>query len=465
MNHDEGTWSLDRRDGWLHWGGCSLADLATRYGTPLYVVSTERLVHAHEAIRRPFEDEGLATRLFFSFKTNPVPAVLRRVAALGCGAEVISPFEYWLASRLGFGGSRVVVNGTSKPFELLRQAVLDDAALLNVESAEELRLIQSIAAREGRRARIGFRINPCLRSSPLDFTLATGTRGSHAGFRRGEREWEEAIDLARADPQLEVQGLHFHIGSGVRSARPYLAATRTALKMWDDLLEAGLRPTVLDMGGGFAAAAVKEFNLLEALRFFGWRRPPATPLRARATDLPRHVARGCAAALRAFARERGIPVPTVFLEPGRALVSSSHVLLLKVAAIRPRAGRVPVAVCDAGAMSLSPLLLSERHAVLSVYHPAGGGTACYDIVGNLPTPLDIVALHQELPPLASGSLVAVMDVGAYFTALGNNFGGPRLPIVLIDDGAAELVRERETFSQMIMRDLDMRAKGTPEIHS
>jgi len=116
-------------------------------------------------------------------------------------------------------------------------------------------------------------------------------------------------------------------------------------------------------------------------------------------------------------------------------------------------------------MSLSPLLLSERHAVLSVYHPAGGGTACYDIVGNLPTPLDIVALHQELPPLASGSLVAVMDVGAYFTALGNNFGGPRLPIVLIDDGAAELVRERETFSQMIMRDLDMRAKGTPEIHS
>jgi uncharacterized Rossmann fold enzyme len=84
-------------------------------------------------------------------------------------------------------------------------------------------------------------------------------------------------------------------------------------------------------------------------------------------------------------------------------------------------------------------------------------------VGNLPTPLDIVALHQELPALASGSLVAVMDVGAYFTALGNNFGGPRLPIVLIHEGAAELVRERETFPQMIMRDLDVQDDNTPQI--
>jgi diaminopimelate decarboxylase len=464
MSHDEETGSLDRRDGWLHWGGCSLGDLASRYGTPLYVADAGRLAHAVEAIRRPFEEEGLDTRLFFSVKTNPVPAVLRRITNLGCGAEVISPFEYWLASRLGLGGNQVVVNGTSKSSELLRQAVLDDAALLNVESTEELRLIQAIAAQEGRRARIGFRINPCLRTSPLDFTLATGTRGSHAGFRREEREWSEAIELARADPRLDVQGLHFHIGSGVRSPRPYFAATRAALKMWDDLLDAGLRPTVLDMGGGFAAAAVKEFNLLEAVRFFGWRRPPATPVHARATDLPQRVARGCAAALRAFARERRIPVPTVFLEPGRALVSSSHVLVLKVAAIRPRAGRVPVAVCDAGAMSLSPLLLSERHAVLSVHHPAGGRTACYDIVGNLPTPLDIVALHQVLPALASGSLVAVMDVGAYFTALGNNFGGPRLPIVLIADGDAELVRERETFSQMIMRDLGMPDNGAAPPH-
>lgn len=462
MTHDEGTGGLDRRDGWLHWSGCSLADLASRYGTPLYVVNGERLVRAYEAIRRPFEDEGLDTRLFFSLKTNPVPAVLRRIVKLGCGAEVISPFEYWLASKLGLGGSRVVVNGTSKPLELLRQALADDAALLNVESTEELRSIQTIAAQGRRRVRIGFRINPCLRASPLDFTLTTGTRGSHAGFRRGEREWDEAIDLARAEPLLDVQGLHFHIGSGVRSARPYFAATKTALAMWDDLLEAGLRPTILDMGGGFAAAGVKEFNLLEAVRFFGWRRPPAAPLRSRAADLPRDIARGCAAALRGFARERGIPVPTIFLEPGRALVSSSHLLLLRVAAIRPRAGRSPVAVCDAGAMSLSPLLLSERHAVLSVHRPAGSKLSCYDIVGNLPTPLDIVALHQELPPLSTGSLVAVMDVGAYFTALGNNFGGPRLPIVFVDNGAADLVRERETFSQMVVRDLDMRNAGATQ---
>lgn len=460
MNPDDGTWALDRREGWLHWGGCSLADLASCYGTPTYVFNGEQLVHACEAIRRPFEDEGLDTRLFFSFKTNPVPAVLRCITQLGCGAEVISPFEYWLASTLGLDGNRVVVNGASKPADLLRQAVRDDAAFLTVESLEELRLIQAIAAQEGRRVRIGFRINPCLRASPLDFTLTTGTRESHAGFRRGQPDWTAAIDLARADPRLDVQGLHFHIGSGVRSARPYVAATRTALAMWDDLLSAGLSPTVLDMGGGFAAPDVKGFGLLQAVRFFGWRRPPSAPRRASATELPRAVACGCASALRGFARERGVRVPTIFLEPGRALVSASHLLLLKVAAVRPRPRRIPVAVCDAGAMSLSPLLLSERHAVLPVYRPSGGEQACYDIVGNLPTPLDIVALRQELPRLSPGSLVAVMDVGAYFTALGNNFAGPRLPIVSIDHGAAELVRARETFSQMLARDVEFREGGS-----
>ena len=456
MNDDEARWALERRAGDLQWNGCGLSELARDHGTPLYVVNAERLDRAYEAIRGPFEAEGLNTRLFFSFKTNPVPAVLRRIRALGCGAEVISPFEYWLTSRLGLRGDDVVVNGTCKSPDLLRQAILDDVALLNVESLDELRLVRAIAVEAGRRVRIGLRINPCLRTTPFDFTLSTGSRASHMGFRKGERDWDEALRLVREEPILDVQGLHFHIGSGVRSARPYIAATRTALTMWTDLLEAGLHPTILDIGGGFAASALKEFTLLEAIRFFGWRRPPE-PLRdAVHADLLRGVARGCATVLLSYARERGVAVPVVFLEPGRSLVASSQLLLLKIAALRSRPGRIPVAVCDAGAMSLSPLLLSERHVVLPVNREPGGTTSYYDIVGNLPTPLDIVSLRQKLPTLSEGDLIAVMDVGAYFTALGNTFGGPRLPIVMIDRGVAELVRERETFQVMVVRDLDMR---------
>jgi diaminopimelate decarboxylase len=284
------------------------------------------------------------------------------------------------------------------------------------------------------------------------------------GFRKGERDWDEALRLVREEPILDVQGLHFHIGSGVRSARPYIAATRTALTMWTDLLDAGLHPTILDIGGGFAASTLREFTLLEAIRFFGWRRPPEPSHDARHADLLRGVARGCATALLSYARDHGVRVPVVFLEPGRSLVASSQLLLLKIAAVRSRPGRIPVAICDAGAMSLSPLLLSERHVVLPVNRSPGGATTYYDIVGNLPTPLDIVSLRQKLPTLSEGDVIAVMDVGAYFTALGNTFGGPRLPIVMIDRGVADLVRERESFQGMVMRDLDMQddrsARGT-----
>jgi len=455
MIQDVTIWGLERREGVLRWAGCSLPDLAEQHGTPLYVVNADVLARACAALRTAFEAEDLDARLFFSFKTNPVPAVLRRISALGCGAEVISEFEYWLATRLGIGGGRIVVNGPCKSPGLIRCAVTDDVALVNLESLEDLQSVRTAAERAERPVNVGLRVNPCLRDSAFDFTVATGSRSSHTGFRRGSREWVQALELLQTSPRLVLRGLHFHIGSGVRSAGPYVAATKAALAMWTDVLDAGFSPTVLDIGGGFAAGTLKGFNLLDAVRFFGWRRPPAESHVPGSHDVAHDVARACATVLRDYCRTAGIPVPTVYVEPGRALVASSQLLLLRVVSLRSRRTGIPVAVCDAGAMSVSPVLLTERHEVLLASAPGTAATTRYDVVGNLPTPLDIVALGQELPALAVGDLLAVTDVGAYCTSLGNNFGGPRLPIVLIENGAAALVRERETFREMVMRDVGM----------
>jgi diaminopimelate decarboxylase len=448
-------WDLERRGNDLSWDGCNLAELARQYGTPLYVANVALLEKSHKALLGAFRAEGLEAKIFFSYKTNPVPDVLRYLAALGCGAEIISEFEFWLATRMEIAGSDIVVNGSVKSKELLRCAVRRDAAAINVESVDEIRSLQKIAVDLNRPVNVGLRINPCLAISRFDFTLTAGSRRSHIGFAPQSREWKEALRILHDESRLKLRGLHFHIGTGVRAARPYQLALETALKMWSELLEAGFTPSILDIGGGFSTPTLKEFSLLDAIRFFGWGKPPHQPVGQEQGVLLEEVARACSSTLHGFVRERGIAMPDIYVEPGRALVSSSHALLLKVIAVRRRTRGVEVAVCDAGAMSLSPQLLSEHHAVLVANKAAGGPTARYDLVGNLPAPLDLIGLRQELPVLEAGDVLVVMDVGAYFTSLGNNFAGPRPALVMIEKGVPRLARRRESFEDMVSRDVSM----------
>lgn len=451
--HNLALWNLERRGDALFWDGCNLGELARHYGTPLYVVNMALLIKSHNELLGAFHAEGLTARLFFSYKTNPVPDVLKYLATLGCGAEIMSEFEFWLASRLEVRGCDTVVNGSVKSRELLEQAIQRDVAVINVESVDEIRLLEALALDLNRFVNVGLRMNPCLSRSRFDFSLVTGSRRSHIGFAPSSREWKSALQLLRDSPRLRLRGLHFHIGTGIRSARPYQLALQTALTMWLELLEMGFQPEILDIGGGFSTPTLREFNLLEAIRLFGFGRPPRHAAAQAQNKVVQEVARVCSNALRDFVRKHGVVMPTLYVEPGRALVASSQLLLLKVVQIRKRVSGIDVAVCDAGAMSLSPQLLSEPHAVLLVNGSSGRRTARYDLMGNLPAPLDWIGLNQKMSILEQGDILAVMDTGAYFTSLGNNFAGPRPAIVVIDGGVPKLARNRETFEDIVSRDV------------
>jgi len=192
--------------------------------------------------------------------------------------------------------------------------------------------------------------------------------------------------------------------------------------------------------------------LLDAVSLFGWDRPAKFSKDAATRDVVLEIVGMIARTLQEFVRNHGIEMPTIYAEPGRALVASGQLLLLRVEAVKTRPRGNAVAVCDAGALSLSPLLLSETHAILVANKADYKRTARYDLLGNLPAPLDVVAIGRELPLLEKNDIVAVMDTGAYFTALGNNFAGPRPALVTVDDGTATLARRRESFEDMISRD-------------
>jgi len=446
-------WELEPRDSELYWEGCRLSELAARFGTPLYVVNAKMLEKSVAAFRQAFAAQGLKSGIFFSYKTNPVPEALRRLAALDVGAEVISETEFELAQRLGLTGERIIVNGSNKTASLLRLAVRQGAALITVQTAAELAALERISGDLGLPANAGLRINPCLRRRLTDLTISTGTRSSPIGFVRESEDWRAALSILGQSSGLRFRGIHFHIGSGIKDSSPYREAMTKTMGFLDDLLERGLVPRILDIGGGFSISTLREIGLWEAFCLFAWNRPQKPPQPQGSARMPTEVAAICAKRLRQHRTEHGIPPLSIYVEPGRAISASSQILLLTVRSVVQRGRRRPAAICDGGAMSLSPLLLTEYH---SLFIANKAGLPCgkkYDLYGSLPTPLDLVAARRDLPELAAGDVVAVMDTGAYFTSLGNNFAGPRPAIVLIEDGRANLIRRRETWKDMFSRDV------------
>jgi diaminopimelate decarboxylase len=451
--------------GGLTWEGHGLDALARRFGTPLYVVNRHSLIEGHGRFTRTFQEQGLDAQVFFPVKTNPVPDVVASLVAEGAGVEVSSRLELRLVRDLGVPGSRITICGTVKSGRFLKEAVACRPALIVVESVSELKQLEQLARRDSP-IHIALRLNPGLRSRRLDLTVSMGTESSPAGFRPESSDWNEALEMLLSSPGLILRGLHCHIGTGISSGSPYREAVDALLRHWVELWRSGLRPTVLDIGGGFHTPSVRTLGLWEAARLLGWGKapaPPATPVGGR---LLLEVAAYCREQFDRLARleieGRCLEPPRLFLEPGRSLCGSAQLLLLSVERVVDRGRRPAFVLCDGGAMNLSLLLLSEYHDILAVGKADRVPARTYDILGSTPASLDIVGPGRELPELAPSDVLAVLDVGAYFTSLGNTFGGPRPAIVMLDGGDVRLIRRRETYEDVFARDVSFGGRSVAE---
>jgi diaminopimelate decarboxylase len=283
-------------------------------------------------------------------------------------------------------------------------------------------------------------------------TLSTSARHSPIGFVPGSDVWRAALALLRDKPVLRLRGVHFHLGSGIASERPYRRGIAAAVQTLEGLYARGFSPSLLDIGGGFGAHRAPTLGLLDSIgRLAG--RAVGRGDGSLAMLLP-NVARQLELALAAFGERCGRLRPRVIIEPGRSLVASSQILLLTVLRTESR-GSHHYAFCDAGAMSLSSSLLTEYHAIELVNRTGPRSKRTWTILGNLPTPLDRVAVLDSLPDLERGDILAVMDVGAYFLALGNTFAGPRPAIVRATPVGPELLRRRERTWDLNGRDVDV----------
>lgn len=430
--------------GHLEWGGVDLHELAARHGTPLHVVERARLEATYRRFRDAFAAHFPRVDLGYSYKTNPLPAVLRVLHDAGATAEVISHYELWLALRLGVPPSRIVFNGPGKTPASLEQAIDAGVKLVNIDGMTELDQLEATAAARGRTQRVGVRVVASVGWSG-QFGLAIADGAAMEAFRR----------LAQS-AHLAPCALHMHLGSGLRDTGIYLRAADEVLAFARRLRdELGIAIDHLDIGGGFGVETVRSYTDLDhQLLINGFRlRPPRTG------DAPapeEYAARLAPVVARHLGTDRS-QWPEIILEPGRAVTSAAQCLLVSVLGLKRGNARGPYAILDGGRNLMIPTAY-EYHEVLPVTRAAQGERRECALYGPLCHPGDLLFRRRELPPLDIGDVLAVMDAGAYFIPNQMNFSNPRPAVAMIESGEAQVVRVRESFADLVRLD-DMALPG------
>ncbi|HZP18264.1 MAG TPA: diaminopimelate decarboxylase [Terriglobales bacterium] len=404
----------------------SVKRLAERYGTPLYVYSATSIRERVRAFQRAFR--GSDYSICYSVKANSNLSILRMLAKLGCGFDVVSGGELQRVLRADARGARkVVFSGVGKTAAEIEAALKAGILLFNVESASELELLAHCAAKLKRTARIALRVNPDVPAATHPY-ITTGLHRHKFGVPISEAGQLYARARAAAPSRqgskyLEVNGVSVHIGSQIQESGPFSAAMERVAGLVRQLRSNGHKIQYVDAGGGlginYRAAGSEEF---------------AATLAQYAEAITRPL--------------RGLEVK-LLLEPGRAIAGAAGILLTRVL-YRKTNGDKKFVVVDAAMNDLiRPSLYQAEHQIVPV-ELRDSASETVDVVGPICESGDFFARARELPQASEGDLLAILDAGAYGMALASNYNTrPRPAEVLVDGGRAKLIRKRETVADLM----------------
>ena len=388
----------------------SLSDLAAGFGTPLYVYSWAKIEEDYRRFEAAFT--SVSHLVCYAAKANSSLAILKRLAQLGSGADVVSGGELRAALECGIRADRIVFSGVGKTHAEIAQGVEAKILAFNAESEREIEKIGAAARERGSVARVALRVNPDIdaRSHPH---ISTGLKKNKFGvdIARAKAIFEKAAAL----PGVRMVGVQAHIGSQIVEPEPLAETARELAELAQDLERSGFNIETLDVGGGIG---IGEKGL--------------SPEAYASAVLP--------------ALEK-LPY-RILVEPGRAIVGRAGVLLTRVLYVKEERNRTFVIV-DAGMNDLlRPALYDAVHPVEPV-KPEKKPNIRADVVGPVCETADFFLRDAELPRPDEGDLLAIRDAGAYGFAMSSNYNfRPRAAEVLIENGAALLSRRRETFEDL-----------------
>ncbi len=403
------------KNGELYCENVPIRSVARRVGTPFFLYSSNTLLKHVKAFADAFS--GVPSIVCFALKANSNGAVLRLLGREGAGADIVSGGELFRALRAGIAPKKIVYAGVGKRRDEIEYAIKIGILMFNVESVEELRAIDQAAKEMHEKARIALRVNPDIDPRTHAY-ISTGLKENKFGI-----PIEHALEhyqTAKSLPNVEVVGIHQHIGSQITEVQPFVDAVGRLTGFVKELRAAGINIEYLNIGGGLGITYKDET-------------PP----------LPRELAK----AIQPLLKNCGC---TLVLEPGRAIVGNAGILVTSVL-YHKESGEKRFLIVDAGMNDLiRPSLYEAYHDIKTVIEPASPERAMFDVVGPICESGDFLAKDRELPPVKQGDILAVMGAGAYGFSMSSNYNSRlRATEVMVRGKEYFIVRERETFNDLI----------------
>jgi diaminopimelate decarboxylase len=391
-----------------------LATIAAAAGTPVYVYSAGTIRDRYRRLDQALA--GVPHRLHYTLKANSSRAILRVAHAMGAGADVVSAGELHRALAAGFEPNEIIFGGVGKTEEELRAGVEAGVLFINIESDDELEMIETFARALGRVAPIGIRVNPEVSLEAAHDYIKTGQKGSKFGIQYPDVR--AIAERALKMKHVRLVALDMHLGSQLSRIEPYRLGTGRLLHLAQELRDAGASDLrYLDIGGGLGVRYDTE-------------QPP---------DLD-----AFASVITPMVRDSGL---TLVMEPGRFIIGNAGALVSRVL-YRKRSGDKEYIVADAG---MTELLRPSHYGAFHRIEPVGSHAKniTADVVGPICESGDFLALDRQIADVQPDDLITVLDTGAYGYVMASNYNSrPRAAEVLVDGDKFAVVTARETLDDL-----------------
>ncbi|MFN3870409.1 MAG: diaminopimelate decarboxylase [Aquificaceae bacterium] len=405
---------LEYKDKELYLEGVSLKALAEEFGTPLYVYSGSYIRDRLKAYQSAFP----SALICYAVKANFNPHIIALAKEEGAGTDIVSGGELFACLKAGIEPSKIVYAGVGKTVKELEYAIELGILMFNVESFMELDVLNEIAGRLNKKARIAIRVNPDVDPKTHPY-ISTGMKKSKFGvdIKTAKKEYEYAGKLKN----LEVVGIHCHIGSQILDVSPYIEASQKVVELYYELSKMGFDIQYLDLGGGLGIKYKPDQSNPEPVDLAEAIGPVIKDVKAK-----------------------------LILEPGRSIVGNAGILLTQIQFVKDK-GHKHFLIVDAGMNDL------VRPAMYEAYHhivPVEKKERSYiktDVVGPVCETGDFLALDRELPSAERGEYLAVLSAGAYSFAMSSHYNlRPRACEVLVEKGSYRVIREREDYEYILL---------------
>ncbi|MDO8615172.1 MAG: diaminopimelate decarboxylase [Dehalococcoidia bacterium] len=419
--------------GHLTLGGCDAVGLAREFGTPLYVFDDQTLRGQCRTFLAAFRSRYADTAVAYAAKAYLGRALAGIVMQEGLDLDVVSGGELAIARSVAFPPERIHFHGNNKSEEELREALDYGVARVVIDNFHEMQMLNGLAQGRGGRQTALLRLSPGIDPHTHAYTT-TGTLENKFGIPLPTGQAEAAVRQALDLPGIDLAGLHVHLGSPVFELAPFAQAVAVVLEFAARMRKAyGFEMREFSPGGGFAVTCVPDQEAPQ----------------------PDEYAEIVVSGLRKACAEYGLPLPKLFVEPGRAIVARAGVALYTVGSSKEVPGVMRFVSVDGGlADNIRPALYGSQYAALVANRVRDERRETVTVAGKYCESGDVLLRDAELPPLAPGDILAIPAAGAYALAMAGNYNASLRPaVVLVADGEAKLMRRREDYDDLMRCDV------------